>query len=117
MGLLEAVEAVLPAARRRAVDVLLRGGSSQHPFLVLCRGQVGRRGQQLRGVVGARRVRVVGRVRRVRSTAQENPTVVLLGRESAGRGAWGMRVWGYFGVETTKQKMATKIYMYKKAER
>lgn len=102
MGLLEAVEAVLPAARcrRRAVDVLLGGGGCHHPLLVLCRGQVGRRGQQLRGVVGARRVRVVGRIRRVRSTAQENPMVVLLG----GGVGWAgeMWVWGYFGVETAK---------------
>lgn len=120
MGLLEAVEAVLPAAccRRRAVDVLLGGGGCQHPLLVLRRGQVGRRGQQLCGVVGARRVRVVGRVRRVRSTAQENPTVVLLGGGMAGRGGGrGTRVWGYLGVETTEQKMATKIQMDKKAER
>lgn len=91
MGLLEAVEAVLPAARgwRRAVDVLLGGDGRQHPLLVLCRGQVGRRGQELRGVVGARGVRVVGCVRCIRSTAQENSMVVLLGGGSAGREGWG----------------------------
>jgi len=88
VGLLEAVEAVLPAAgcRHRAVDVLLGGGGRQHPLLVLRRGEVGRWGQQLRGVVGARGVRVVSRVRRVRSTAQENPTVVLLGGGDVGFG-------------------------------
>lgn len=92
VGLLEAVEAVLPAARcrRRAVDVLLLGGSCQHPLLVLCWGQVGRRGQQLRRVVGARWVRVVGCIRRIRSTAQENPTVVLL---EVGAAGWGV-FWG-----------------------
>lgn len=117
MGLLEPVEAVLPAARRRAVDVLLGGGSHQHPLLVLHRGLVGRWCQELCRVVGARWVRVVGRIRCIRSMVQENPTVVFMGREGLGRGVSGMWVfWEYFGVETAKQEMGTK-YRCAKTER
>lgn len=55
VGLLGAVEAVLPAARWWSVAVFWRGDSRQHPLLVFC-GHVGCGGQQLCRVVGACRV-------------------------------------------------------------
>lgn len=61
VGLLGAVEAVLPAARWWSVAVFWRGDRWQHPLLVLCR-QVGRGGQQLCRVVGACRVRVLSSI-------------------------------------------------------
>lgn len=86
VGRLGTVEAVLAAARRRAVDVLLGGHGRQDPLLVLGR-QVGGGGQQLCRVVGARRVRVVGGVRGVGPTARGKAKGRTGGRGRGGQGA------------------------------
>lgn len=84
VGLLQAGQAVLPAARGRPEHMLWGIGGCQNPLLVLGWGQVGRWSQQLGRVVGAGRVRVVGGVRGVGS-AQGNTAVLLL-RELGGCG-------------------------------